>query len=265
MPRIEHESTERVLSQSVIERKHSFNGLELLIARGCTDELSELLITIVKNQGTTWFESYIRDEYSKSRRKVYFPILEGTKVVVKEKAPKEDASQAKLRYFTESIVHEFKTSYLLQKLLSEMELPDKVLYLGKKFRLSYEAQTPLAGILNLTDSTKRYTIFKYISGTSVRDEVALNGGWENTSQSKRELFGQFHDVLNKISNQLIKFDVEPWDLGVHQLVYTINQSDDSIHVGILDTEEYNFSARYGDHWPKSFIEIGLPVILPFLD
>lgn len=234
----------------------------LLVTQQCPAEVAAALSKKIALQDMTWFED---QPLATSRRKVAIVELSSDiSVVVKEKQEMRSDPSMKVDFFTRSVVHEMRTSYGLRQALDELPLPSHLVYLEEEFTLSFDAQLPLAAILNLEDPRERFTVFAYIPGDSAREEVAAYGGWNQTPAEKRKLFGLFHQVLCSISNALVERGIEPWDLGVHQLIYEIDHEKRQIFLGILDTEEYNLSKRYGEYWPDQFTEIGLPAILPLL-
>lgn len=251
--------------QRTIESKHVVNHLELLITNQCPPDLAHQIKELIINSGLTWFANNTRDEFSNSRREVFItPINSLQSVVVKKKDRLEDDNGLKVSYFTQSIVHEFRTANLMRNLIGKINLPQFIEHDGKKYSLIYDVEIPVAAIINLENPNDRYSIFAYIPGDSVRKEVAMNGGWSYTPENKRKLFGQMHKTLNQVAKELVEHGLEPWDLGVHQIVYRIDEQKQEIHLGIIDTEEYNLSCMYGAHWPEIFISQGLPAILPFL-
>lgn len=264
----EQTTSENATQISVIESKKRVGDYQLLVARNSSPSVIQALEEKINTSGIEWFSQTQRQEHSLSRRKVcIFRLPTNEIIVVKQKERKDtdtDIPQLKLPYFTQSIVHEFRTSYLMHDLMQKIELPQTIEYQNESYELTYEVQKPLAAILNMNNPNERLTVFEYIPGDSVRDDVAMNGGWQYTSEEKRKLYGEFHQILKNISPQLVEHGLEPWDLGAHQLVYSIDRAKKSMHLGILDTEEYNLSAQYGQLWPESYDRIGLPVILPFL-
>lgn len=236
---------EEIFARSVIKEKCSLGHYELLIARTCDPTLIPPLKAQIETQGIEWFQDSLKNGETHSRRQVYIPVVENNGVVVIKKKdqkldPKADP-RLKVGYFTQSIVHEFRTSYLLLELMQHLDLPKTVEHKGESYRVIYDVQVPLAAIVDLDDPSQRYTIFEYIPAFSARDDVNLNGGWFYTSEETRKLFGQFNQLLLQIAPQLIPYGLEPWDLGVHQLLYEVNETQKTVYLGIIDTEEYNFA------------------------
>lgn len=245
----------------VIKEKIRIGELQLLLARGCSESTAALLEQKISQTGLSWIERHETVEARSRRQVAIIPLDAKTLVVVKKKREIRNGFEMKLKFFSTSIVHEFRTAFHLKELMESLPLPQTLEYHEEEYALTWDVALPLAAILNLNDPSERYVIFEYLDAESVKEEVDGYGGWGETPESKRELFSRFHDVLNQIAPHLVERGLEPWDLGSHQLVYTLNEETKQIYLGILDTEEYNFSARYGDHWPDTHSPRSLPQVI----
>jgi hypothetical protein len=143
--------------------------------------------------------------------------------------------------FTTDVLHEMRTAYAMQEIFERRaaDLPKRAFIKGKRYTLSYQVQTPW-GAIESDDKSKRYGIFEYIEGTSIRAEVASQSGWEYVPLEKRLYFAKLQKGLNRIANICVEEGLEPWDFGLHQIIYTHNDEARTIKMGIVDTEEFNF-------------------------
>ncbi len=264
------QSSEKLLPSPIITARNQIDSVLLLTAAEASSQYTALLTQLIASYGLGWVTRLPGTSFPKSRRNVSIVRPKDTiPMVVKQKVranrSKKDSEKLRVSFFTQSIVHELRTTYLLQILLNQIDLPDSLAANNKIYNLDIHVQKPIAAMIDLKDPSLRYTIFEYMIGESVREEVREYGGWTYTSETQRRLFTAMQGVLSEIAQGLVENGLEPWDLGVHQVVYDIQGPSENLvlQLGLLDTEEYNIADRYGSCWDTGQ-EVTLPPVLPFL-
>jgi hypothetical protein len=255
--------TER--SSVIVERRVTDNGFLLLYTQQCPSFVRNEIFSNTVAYGTNWFlHSKLDHDIFPSRRNIYnYQLILNSKecsMILKEKKEYGDNQAQKVPYFTKSLIHEIRTSYALKNIVEKFPIKE-INVNGIRYRLNAQVQSAFGGIINLQNQKERYGLFEYISGQSIREEINSFDGWNNTPESKRKLFGSLHTWLSQLANYSIDYNLEPFDLGIHQLVYweTKEGVSNNIHIGILDTEEYNF-AKFGSFWPRNSMQYGLPPV-----
>lgn len=173
------------IETGLIKEKHLYpNGSLLLFTANCPRETKTELTTLVQTNGVEWLLSSNNKKHSSlAHRTIYFPQSVYSNVempVFLRKNPKKKVKDEslKIEYFTESVIHEMRTSYLLEQILltQNKELPQEILYENRCFKLKYCSQNPWGALINLEDSSSRFTFFKPEQGCSIRDHVELMEG-----------------------------------------------------------------------------------------
>lgn len=235
-------------------------GEFFLFTDDCPHETREELVNLVTVGGLEWLLSAPSNgsAASSSRRATYFPYSHFSSVempVFLQKNPKKQPGEEslKVKYFSESVLHEIRTSYLLQHVLSQVNtaLPNEVQYKDQLYQLTCISQTPWGALIDTKKHSSSFTFFKKAHSYSLRNEVESVGGWNYVNEADRKLYSQFHALLGKVSEKCLDLGLEPWDLGVHQLMYRVDELGSLMEVCIIDTEEYNIPARFGQEWPTS--------------
>ena len=243
----------------------------IFLTPDCPQSVRQQLLKISTEADMARFIAALNRLDTPSRRRVYlsgvFQAGEEVVPIFKQKAKKPNDPTLpglNIEGFTTDVFHEMKTAYALIEILKRRssELPNTLLVGQEKYSISYQVQKPWGAIVNNDDERQRFGVFEYIHGTSVRAETASYGGWNLTLEHLRKLFGHMSIVANAIANVVVEEGLEPWDFGVHQFIYSLDVDSRRITIGIVDTEEFNFSAE-GSYWPESFINIGLPPVLIF--
>ena len=251
------------------------NGFYVSFAPNCPEEVKTTIFQQTGLSGSEWFKRNLKRV--NSRRRMSFenvPKADGESVtyVIKEKSLKpKDPKQPDLDIprYTTSAFHEMRTSFLLADILekNKEQITSQIPFQDQMLTVQYEVQLPWAAIINTKpglQKQEKYSVFQYLPGTSVRNELASEGGWNNASEEQRKLFGQIDKNISNLSRVLVDNGLEPYDLGAHQVVYTINLERNCITLGILDTEEFRpFSGEKESPrlWNDSWYKHGLPSVL----
>lgn len=240
----------------------------------CPENVRHVITALHTEQDVAKFITSLRKVMTPSRRNVYlspgfFVAKSGeTAPIFKQKAEKPNDPEypgLKISSFTTDAFHEMETTYALQDILQKRaaDVATSMTVDDEAYAVHYRVQKPWGAIVNSEDETQKYGIFEYINGISVRGEAAHFGLWNDIPEDLRVLYGQMHQVLDRLSRVCVEEGLEPWDLGIHQLIYTIDRATKSISLGIVDTEEFNFASD-GQYWPDSFLKVGLPAILIYM-
>lgn len=255
-------------SNIIQERALYQNGYLLLLSRYCPKATRVALQELVSQQGSDWFKPYQRVQWwQESRREIFLPPSdnEAPRIALKKKNIVKDGNdRPHIRFYTQSTLHEMRTSILLKDILEKYCNNKKITYANKEYSVCCQVQSPWGAIVNTNDHGERYGIFEYVTAQSARDFTKMNDGWNNLDQYNRSLFAQIHVMLNELSNLAVKAGLHPWDLGVHQVLYSINDSEKKIVITIIDTEEYVITSQHKADWPQQYSEVGLPPVLLFL-
>ncbi|OGM30789.1 hypothetical protein A2630_00340 [Candidatus Woesebacteria bacterium RIFCSPHIGHO2_01_FULL_44_10] len=225
-----------VVCQRVISEKRLLeSGFLVLVAEGCPEEVAEEIVLRTETFGTGWFYNLRADV--PARRKIFFVPLkvDGVEtVVIKEKAPIVVGNPL-LKHPTSSVIHEIRTAMVLGEIVKRLDLIE-IAVNKKDLIINFSAQRPLGALVDL-NSGQRWGFFDYVEGESPRVETSRVGGWNYLPEERRKLYGQIHTALEEVGKAALKAGVEPWDLGVHQVVLDIKKN--IVGVTILDTEEYS--------------------------
>lgn len=258
-----------IYPSNIIQERALFqNGYLLLLSQYCPQATRVALQELVSQQGSDWFKPYQRVQWwQESRREIFLPPSSdmAPRIIVKRKKVVEaDEEKPFINFYTQSTLHEMRTSLFLREILEKYCVSKKITYSGKEYAVHCKVQSPWGAIINTNDRHDRYGIFEFVSAESARDFTKMNDGWNNLDQYKRSLFAQIHVMLNELSNLAVKAGLHPWDLGVHQVLYSINDSEKKIVITIIDTEEYVITSQHKADWPQQYSEVGLPPVLLFL-
>jgi hypothetical protein len=270
--RIDSEPNNRIPISHVVESKQLFaNGILALFTNECPKEVISELNKVTELMSLAWLNSIVSDDdVTTERRSIYNGQLklphDKTPIFIKKKPRiNGDRSGPNVKFFTSSIVHELRTAQLLNQIIScnVDKLRFEVYLDGKPYKAIFKPSIAWGGLIDTTNSD-RYTFFKRECGESVRYDVASAGGWNNLSKEKRDLLSVIHNNLVKLAEVCLNSGLEPWDLGVHQLLLKVNQTENAIDIVVLDTEEYNIPDKYGHTWPTDWSKMGLPPVILFL-
>lgn len=269
-----HDSDPHLAPRRTLEGRVSLEirgKYHLFLTDDCPPALARFLTDLSTEEAVSEFIAGLRQLATPSRRKVFqpviykFPGLENVSPIFKQKAEKPNDPKfpgLNIVNFTTNVFHEMETAYAMDEILRQRaaDLPQIMEYLGEEYQVSYQVQKPWGALVDSTDPTVKFGIFEYIDGQSVRAEAASYGLWNDIPEEYRKLYGRFSTLINEVANVCVAEGLEPWDLGIHQLIYTLDENNKRVSLGVVDTEEFNFSAD-GEFWPESFSRIGLPPIL----
>lgn len=242
------------------------------VTQECPEHIRQKLLTLRTPEEVAAFLKNLHMLWTPSRRKVFHsPDLKNEQepevmAILKRKELKPNDPQfpgMDIEKFTTDVLHEMRTAYAMQDIFQRRaaDLPKTAEIDGVTYALTYRVQTPWGAIENTATGTK-YGIFEYLQGTSIRAEVASQMGWNHLTEKARLFFGKLNAGLDQIANICVDEGLEPWDFGLHQLIYTRNDQEHKIEMGIVDTEEFNF-AEDGVYWPDSFRKFGMPPVIIF--
>jgi hypothetical protein len=253
----------------IFKEKHIFpNGYVLFFTQDCPDEVKNDLREMIAQNGINALVNDIsvgpvtRSSLSPEHIDQTYRLP-----IFKKKSKSNPKGEAlKVEYFTSSLVHEMRTSLRLQELLLELEseLPEIIEYKNRRLHVVYKTEVPWGALIN-TKNNSRFSIYESTPGVSVRSVVKCEADWNNLDKEERVLLGKINKILHQLSIHLVNNGLEPWDLGLHQVILDRDFHSDVLFLTIINTEEYNFSEKFGHHWTKGLLEVGLPPILFFLN
>lgn len=241
----------------------------LFLTDDCPAHVRDVLLGLTTEEAVTDFISHLVQLRTPSRRRVYrSPEFSGQNGVVpifklKERKPNDpEYPGMDIEGFTTNPLHEMETAYALDEIVHarKADLPETLVYNDKEYAVQFRVQKPWGALIDSTNESKKYGIFEYIEGISVRGEAASYGMWNDIPEVYRKFYGKMHGLLDQVAHISVEEGLEPWDLGIHQVIYQLNQETGQISLGIVDTEEFNFASD-GAFWPESFSKYGLPAIL----
>lgn len=250
-------------------RKEEIDNYTIFITDSCPPEIAELLLKVRTKEEVEALKKTFYRIGKPSRRSIYatreLVVADRYAAIFKQKAVKPNDPEypgLQIEKFTTDVFHEMQAAYALDEIVRrrQADLPQSITYEEKQYALEYHTQMPWGALIDRENADEHYGIFECIAGTSARFEATSYGHWNYVPEVLRKFYGQLHMTLDQVANISVEEGLEPWDLGVHQLIYTIDEANRRIKVGIVDTEEFNFTAD-GEFWPSSFTRIGLPPIL----
>ena len=265
------------LSTEIIGKYHLF------LTDDCHPKLAEELHQLKTEQDVAQFIAGLKKLYTRSRRAIFLHRMSGSgqgntevgsesgnggsdAAVFKRKAMKpldKDFPGLDVSRFTTDVFHEMQTTYALIDIFERRaaDLPHTLIYQGEQYEVAYQIQKPWGALVNTEDPTQKFGIFEYIQGNSFRDEIMEYEHWNLVPEEIRKFHGQLHVNFNAIARIcVLEEGLEPRDTGAHQVLYSVDKNAMKIRIGIIDTEEFNFSSD-GQHWPEQYSRIGMPSLI----
>ncbi|MEK7498029.1 MAG: hypothetical protein AAB656_03870 [Patescibacteria group bacterium] len=235
-----------IISGDLISEKVLYpNGCLLLICPECPENVAARLKTNIELLGIEWFQKDKLDKgITPSTRNIYYSNLENDNrdlIVIKEKSQRIDPEWPKASTYTTSVIHEIAMSKAMQFVIDQDFPNDFTVSLNDEIcNVSLRVQTPLGAIIDLATG-KRFGIFMYEKGESIRDCFQWWGTWNDAPEELRKLTGKISTTLDVLAKLALNKGLEPWDLGAHQVVY--RKGENNLDLTILDTEEYDFGVN----------------------
>lgn len=279
-----------MLEISVIRTSHiTDNGWILSLTDHCPEHLEQFLLRAVKSASDSWMPEPSSKTLTPSRRTIFFvdeniTKQEGMRFVMKKKQVKHLSQKDPINYdvqyerllalFTTYPYHEIRTSEKLAQVVLEFNKQNlaQIVIDGISYHPKFAVQNCYGSLTTQGRNKKRFGIFEYVPGVSPRivtfeSHDGFQSGWNAVTETERLLFGRIHSLLCELANMSIQspYFLEPWDLGVHQVIYSLDEMTKTINITILDTEEYLDSTKFGNFWPEIFEHVGLPAVLMFAE
>lgn len=267
-----------VLDKPVVSEKEiTTNGNVLVFTNDCPPLIANAIKDRVAKEGTAWLLPHLRnDSERQSRRLVYMARPEShlPVVVFKEKAEKHGKPgtvQGKMvPYFTKSVVHEMRTSFIVRNIVGELAANNKLPATfsneyGQQRNIKYHVQLPYGAIIDTKNRDshghlRSYGMFEWVRGASVRDEINIMGGWEFLSERVQQFFLRLErEVAYPLAVELLKRGIEAHDLGPTQMLY--REEGDTLFLTLIDTEEFGLPHLGVDWKEEDFIEGVAPASL----
>lgn len=277
MPK-EQSSSLDYIHPNIIERHELPNGYLLFLTDLCPAITRAMILDFATNRMNEMPNFFRSIEDVKSRRRVATPIVPSRyempifkkKILyqIDETDPDIGRRNNARFYTTMSQFHELRMALVLQEILQKVTLPQSVTSEHGTLDIAVRVQQPWGMLQDMNDPDEGYSIFQYLHGHSIRNDVKLEGGWFNVPPEKMKLYSRVIVYLQQVTKLIVEAGLDPHDLGIHQILHgDVKEADgkESVLLSIIDTEQFTLTRwRGGPRIPYNELEIAFKFLMETL-